>query len=86
MKDGMHGEMKYKNLNKLVIMARNWNKFRLDELTHFWKMHKQKQIDPLMIRQTIHSKIEITDDEKEELIDHLLQKLWGIKEKVDEAY
>lgn len=67
-------------------MARNWNKFKLDELTHFWMRHKQKQDDPLCMKTMRHSKVEITDDEKEELIDYLLQKLWQIKEKVDEAY
>lgn len=67
-------------------MARQWNKFNLDELTHFWMRHKEKKVDPLMLRTMHHSKIEITDDEKEELIDYLLQKLWNIKQKVDEAY
>ncbi len=68
-------------------MARNWKKFRLDELTHLWARSKEcSNEDPLRQRTVAHSKVEITDDEKEELIDYLLQKLWSIKEKVDEAY
>lgn len=70
----------------VMKMARNWNKFKLDELCHFWMRHKEKQPDPLCHRLIRHSKIEITDDEKEELIDYLLQKLCDIKSKVDGDY
>jgi len=66
-------------------MARNWNKFTLDELTHLWMRHKEKgQPSSIFYGTVAHSKIEITDDEKEELIDYLLRKLWIIKEKIDE--
>ncbi len=68
-------------------MARNWNKFKLDELCHFWMRHKEKAPSSSIFRGAVaHSKIEITDDEKEELIDCLLHKLCDIKLKVDGEY
>jgi len=65
-------------------MARNWNKFKFDELCHLWLRHKEKGQTSSLFHGTVsHSKFEISSDEMDELVDYLLQKINRIKENID---
>lgn len=69
-------------------MARNWQKFRFDELCHLWTLHKKKDnaSDPLGLRTTKHPKLELTKEEIEELVDFLLIKLSTLQQQIDGLY
>ena len=65
-------------------MARNWKKFRLDELCYLWSTYKSpSQEDPLNHRTTSHRQLELTKEEIEELVDHLFGILCRAKEEID---
>lgn len=65
-------------------MATKWNKFTFDELLIMWKAHKLPSMsDPLCMRTVQHRNMELTKEELEELVEHLLTAIYDIKQKVD---
>lgn len=67
-------------------MARNWGKFKLDELLYIWNGHKERNgnVDPLRICYgELPKKIELTHEDIENLVDFLLNKICLAKCELD---
>ena len=63
-------------------MARNWKKFKWDELLYLWNGHKDRNgnIDPLRIHyRELPKKIELTHEDIENLVDDLLERIFLAK-------
>lgn len=68
-------------------MARDWKKFTFDELVYIWGGHKLRnpEIDPLRIQvRADHKRIELTKEDMEDLIDHLLIKIYEARRTLGE--
>ena len=68
-------------------MAKNWRKFDFDELIYLWNGHKQRNIntDPLRMHGITagHRQIQLTQEEIEDLVDVLLEKLMRAKDCIE---